>query len=413
MLAVSLFVPFVVLMLMQWRYRIAPVIAGLLLQQRQAAIAMVMLIGVATAVNLVFSIQERSIKFASARASDPFDLIIAAPGSQIDALLATVFLQPSALPLLEPAVLERVRRHASVSFASPIGFGDQVGSYPLVGTDSAMLNQLVAEQSTYRFTGLHEVYAGHEVSLSIGDKVYPSHGFNQAESVQHGTALTIVGRLPSTGTRWDRAVLAPMELLWQLHGLGGHTAALNDSSNGHSAHPGIPAIVVGADNAGALYQIRQQFNDADSMAFFPAEVLAKLHSVLGSMADVVQILTQLTQLLVVCAVLLSVFILMRSMASRFATLHALGAPVAYRFSFIWAYIAGLAIIGTLVGAILGGIGTYWLAAWLAQFTQFPIGVEMTLRDAIAVMVFLDVTLLLSCVPAWLVSRWQHSDLLIS
>jgi len=52
------------------------------------------LLGLATSDGLIVSLQEGALRAGPAAASDPLDFIIAAPGSQTDAFLATIFLQP-------------------------------------------------------------------------------------------------------------------------------------------------------------------------------------------------------------------------------------------------------------------------------------------------------------------------------
>lgn len=410
LLAGYLIWPVVILSLIQRRYRLAGIVAGLLRRHIQAAMAMVLLIALASAVTVVFSIQERAVKFGSARASDPFDLIVAAPASNVDVLLATIYLQPTALPLLSSDVLSSLRSHPDVAFAAPVGFGDRVAGYPLVGTTNAMLSHLADMPESTWFTAVDQAVVGNDVPLVIGDSVHSQHGHIDADAVEHDVDLVVVKRLPATGTRWDSAVIVPIESMWKMHGLG----VYNLAEAGVGRHtPGVPAIVVSAINTGALYQLRQQYNSDSSMAFFPAEVLSRLYTVLGSVAGVVRVLTLLTQLLVVLAVMLSVFILMRSMASRFATLHALGAPRIFRFSLVWAYVAILVMLGIVVGLFLGWVLAVLLADTLSAYMKVPVLPVLTFTEWKITAVFLDVTLLLAILPAWLVSRQQRSEQLFS
>ena len=73
-------------------YRPWPVIAAMLRRAAGTAILFTALIAVALALGLILTAQERGLRQASARAADPFDVIVAAPGSETTAMLASVFL---------------------------------------------------------------------------------------------------------------------------------------------------------------------------------------------------------------------------------------------------------------------------------------------------------------------------------
>src|SRR5918994_4355061 len=87
-----------------------PIVRAFLVRHRWAALAFVFLVaaGVSLAVALVS--QERALRTGSARAADRFDLLVAAPGSQTDFLLAAVFLRPGAgvVKLLPPSLTARL-----------------------------------------------------------------------------------------------------------------------------------------------------------------------------------------------------------------------------------------------------------------------------------------------------------------
>lgn len=412
-LIVLILLPLGILWGVQRQFRLMPVVTGLLRRHKQAATAIVLLIGLATAVTVVFTVQEKALKSGSAQAADKFDLIVAAPGSQVDGLLATVYLQPTALPLLPASVGAELRGQADVLFAAPVGFGDHAQGYPLVGTTGDLVSHLTNTVETAWFDRIDQALAGSETPFQIGDIIKAQHGHVSDDSHEHQDELRVVRRLPVTGTRWDHALIVPIEALWKMHGLGDF--ALNQQGGGDSSatesvlqQPGVPAYIVVARNTGALYSLRQQFNARDSMAFFPAETLSRLFSVLGSVADVVGVLTLLTQLLVGLAVLLSVFILMRSLSARFATLFALGAPASFRFCLIWTYAAVLIIAGTVLGLGLGWVGANGLASWLSHYTRVSVEPQLSLVNISLVALFLNAMLILACLPAWLVARQQHS-----
>ncbi len=386
--------PLLIIGLIQWRYRVVSVVTGFLRNHSQASLAMVILIAIATAINILFSIQEQAVRSGTAQASNHFDLIVAAPGSQIDALLATVFLQASALPLMSPDILYSLKAHPAVEKAAPVALGDTIQGYPLVGTTHELIADLAGVTDATDFTETFQIVAGSETPSQPGDTLFPQHSLDIDNSVEHaGAQFTVIRRLPPTGTPWDHAYMAPIEAIWQLHG--------------NLEKDRAPVIVVKATDTAALYQLRQQFNSNDSMAFFPAEVLYRLYDVLGSAGRVIKALTLGTQLLVVSAVLLGVFILMRSMATRFSTLHALGAPVGFRFCLVWVFASLLILAGVLSGVILGWLSAIGISRFLSGYLQLPVISWLSFTELIATALFFNATVVLATVPAWMVSRGQN------
>lgn len=105
LIAVSLTAPtvlFGVLILRGFRTRV--LVGALLRHYRWTNLCFVVLIGVSVGLGIAVLAQERALTHGTARAADKFDLVIAAPGSQMTAMLAAVFLRPAAVPLLDGAL---------------------------------------------------------------------------------------------------------------------------------------------------------------------------------------------------------------------------------------------------------------------------------------------------------------------
>ena len=100
------------------------------------------LIGLAVALGIAISAQERALRQGSARAADRFDLVVAAPGSQTDVLFSVVYLRPSAVELLSPAVVTKLLAEPKADFVAPVGFGDNFGGDPVVGTTAVFAQYL-------------------------------------------------------------------------------------------------------------------------------------------------------------------------------------------------------------------------------------------------------------------------------
>lgn len=376
------------------------------------------LIAVAVALGIAISAQERALRVGSARAADRFDLIVAAPGSANDVLFSVVYLDPTAVELLDPAVSVKALNEPRADFAAPIGFGDNHHGAPVVGTIAAFIEHLSGGLAEGRgFESVNEAVLGALTSGSMGDQLEIGHGHGHgggdadsygedAETEQH-EKVVVVGRMKPTGTPWDRAVIVPIEYNWVAHGLGsGH--ADGETRIGPpfdpARLPGIPAIVVKPESVSAAYGLRNLYRTAESTAFFPAEVLNGIYTIMGNVAQVMSALTVAAQTLVVAAILAGIFALLDLQRQRFAVLRALGAPARFIFATVWLYVTALIGAGALIGLPLGWAG----AALVSRLVAAQTGVSMTATvgrtELTLVAILLGVGMLLALVPAALVYR---------
>lgn len=284
-----------------------PVVRASILRNPFTVLLFTGLIALAVALGIAISVQERALRQGSARAADKFDLIVAAPGSQTDLLLSAVFLRPSAVELLSPALVEQVLTDPDARFAAPIGFGDSYRDSPVVGTIAPFVEHLSGGLGEGRlFAAEEEAVIGALVDAPIGasleirhgnaDEIGDADGYaaedhdhegdhdhahddghahdDHAHEDDHAHAdghdhahdghdpedehghdhaggdphvhgsVTVVGRMQPTGTPWDNAVIVPVEYVWSSHGMGtGH--APGDTHIGAPFAPGhVPGLPV-------------------------------------------------------------------------------------------------------------------------------------------------------------------------
>ncbi len=365
-----------------------PLVFAMLRRNGGTAAAFVLLIALSVGLSAAITSQERALRGGSARAADKFDLVVAAPGSQTDLLLKVVFLRPGSVPLLEGEPLRRLLAEPRAEFVAPIGFGDSYKGAPVVGTIPALVDHLADGRLDGRsFAGHEEAVVGAASPLAVGDTLQPTHGVGEeAEGGDHHPqTLTVVGKLPPTGSPWDRAVLVPIEFVWEVHGLGdGHGAPASGAfktlpraeeahaAGGEGQHdetrerigppfdlatlPGIPAAIVKPRSVAEAYGLRNAYRTTESTAFFPAEVLVELYELLGDIRVVMSGLAIATEVLLIAAILAGIVILMRLYRQRFAILRALGASRLYVFSVAWCFAFALVALGSLLGlAISAGL----------------------------------------------------------
>lgn len=397
-----------------------PVVAACLRRFRWTALAFTLLVAAGVSLAVALISQERALRTGSARAADRFDLIVVAPGSQTDALLTSVYLRPGAPKLLSPETTAWLLNDPRATFVAPLAFGDSHRGAPIVGTIPALIAHLSGGLAEGRvFASRTEAVVGAASPLALGATFRPTHGHGghgaEAENEnEHGIALTVVGRMKPTGSPWDRAIVVPVELVWAVHSLpDGHPKGEERIGPPFDPErtPGIPAAVVRPDSVATAYRLRSAYSTTESMAFFPAEALRGLYSVLGDMRRLMSLLAIVTQALVLLAIMASVLILFRLLSPQFVTLRALGAPRAYIFAVAWGFTASLVLAGTLLGLVSGYGLSFGISRWLAGETGIALAPTIGLTEvAIASLVF-AVGLVLAVLPAWLMQRQPLAEAL--
>jgi len=392
-------------------YAPGALVRAILWRFRWANAMFVLLIAISVGMGIGLLAQERGLRKGTAQAADKFDLIVAAPGSEMTMMLASVFLQPSDVPLLDGETYNEIANHESVQIAAPLAFGDSYGDAPIVGTTAAFARHLTDDRIDGRmWQTSSEALVGAFVPLAIGDTFTPVHGVGDAADMAHdGAALAVVGRMAATGTPWDRSILTPVESVWEVHGLAnGHAPERGDQIGppfDAEYFPGTPAIIVRAEALWANYALRSEFTrDAETMAFFPGAVLANLYRVMGDVRQAMSLMALVTQGLVAASVLLGLFILTRLFRRQVALLRALGAPARFIFAVIWSYGASLLAAGTALGLVFGYAAAAILSRIVTAQTDVLVKASVGWTEVHLVVGFLGVASLLSLLPAIVVVR---------
>lgn len=381
-----------------------PLVRAMLRRFRAVNAVFMALIAVSVALGIGLTAQERALRAGSARAAERFDLIVGAPGSEITLMLAAVYLQSSDVPLLTGAQFAEIAGTEGVTLAAPIAFGDSVQGVPVVGTTAEFITHLAGPLTEGRlFAAEFEAVAGAFAPVAPGDKFTPAHGQGHVEGEDdHDAEYTVTGRMAATGSPWDRAILVPVESVWEVHGLPNGHAPGNPAIGApfDAVHfPGTPAVLVRADSLGATYALKTRFTRADMMAFFPGTVLAQLHGVMRDVRSAMSLLALMTQGLVTVAVLAGLMILGRLYARHLALLRAIGAPRRFVFAVVWAYSAALIAAGAALGTALGWAAAQGISALITARTDVLVTARLGWTEVHLVAGFTTLTLLVALLPA--------------
>jgi putative ABC transport system permease protein len=360
-----------------------PIVIAMLRKSPWMTFAFVLLVALATALGVAMTTQEKALKRGSAKAADPFEMIVAAPASQTDVLFKTVFLRPGTVELLNQKTVAQVLSDRNVAYAAPLGFGDNHDGDPVIGTTSDLVLSVSggALQEGRMFATWEEAIVGSQSPLKIGDKFKSEHGHDEdsasmteaeGDNHEHDEELTVVGRMAPTGSPWDRAIVLPIEKMWTTHFLPpGHDKAAGEIL-GPPFDPAfvspVPAIIVKAKSIADAYGLRSEFRTSQSTAFFPAEVLIELYDLMGNIRVMMSALAVGTQILVIAAILTAIVILLRLQRKQFAILRALGAPRTYVLAAVWLYIVITVTMGAFGGVLLGWVLSFGVSQFVAEST---------------------------------------------
>lgn len=379
-----------------------------------------LLVATALALAVAVSVQERAIRQATARAAEPFPLLVGAAGSRTELLLAAVYARPAPLGLLPGSVLADLAASPRVRMAAPLAFGDSLGPHPVIGTSAALVARIARAGLRGRgFETEAEAVAGAATGLAPGDTFVPAHGLGpRADPAAHaGGTLTVVGVMAPTGTPWDRAILVPVEALWALHGLAtgrdpaGPEAGRIGPPWAAAFTPGVAAVVVEPESAAAAFRLRQDWRSEATQAFTPAEALAELHRLLGDAASLLRLVARAALALVLVAILAGSAALVRLERRQVAVLRALGAPPLYVALAVWGRLALLLALGVLAGLGLGLLGALGLSAALGAETGLALRPALGVAELRLALGAFGAGALLALLPAVLVWAAPVADAL--
>jgi putative ABC transport system permease protein len=391
-----------------------PVIMAAVVRHRITFLIFVILVAIATATGVGITAQEAALRNGSARAADKFDLVIAAPGSQTDVVLAAIYLRPGTVPLIDPKIVAQAFADPHAVIVAPLGFGDSLHGSPIVGTVAPFVDHLSGGRQEGRlFATETEAVAGAATPVTIGQTFRPEHGLHEddddegEEYHEHNTDVTVVGRMKPTGTPRDNSIIVPIELVWRVHGLPTGNAE-NETRIGPpfvaSRVSGVPAIIVKPDTLAAAYGLRNTYRTPLSMAFFPAEPLLRLYEVLGDIRELMSWMALATEGLVVLAMLAGVMAVLALHRRQFGVLRALGAPRLYIFLCVWGQIAFIAITGAVIGLALGTGAVLLISYMITHATGIVLPAEIGTNELLLVGGMILFGLLVSTIPAFVIHR---------
>ncbi len=183
----------------------------------------------------------RQVEEKFSQTSVGYELIVGAKGSPLQLVLNTVYHLGNPTGNLPYSTYELYRRNPFVSYAIPMGLGDNYKGFRIVCTTTEFFTKFnyakdrkfeLAEGRLFRDDELYAAVLGKEVAektgLKLGDKFVATHGLQESSGdvgKQHEhNQFTVVGILKKTGTPSDKAVYASLPTVWAIHEEEAHEA---------------------------------------------------------------------------------------------------------------------------------------------------------------------------------------------
>ncbi len=347
------------------------------------------------------------------RNSKGIDFVIGAKGSPVQLILANIFHLDNPTGNISLATVDSLRRmpvyRQMIKRDIPLSYGDFYKAYRILGTDTSyvsLYNGTISRGRLWRDP--FEVTIGAQVAarhnLGLGDTFWGSHGDGEGGKTHEGKNYKVVGILAPNGSVLDKLVLTPLESVWLVHELEEDQATTTDP-----AQREITALLVQKRSPMALFTLPRLINKQTSMQLAsPVIEVRRLQSLFDGWEAIVRGLA--IAIMVISG--LSVFImLLERLQDRnyeLALMRSMGASKGVLLQLLLLEGIILAILGGLLGIVLGKLGLWLIAQLFLETYQISISTWFVLTEAWLVGASILIGLLAALVPAF-----QASNLNIS
>lgn len=300
------------------------------------------------------------------------DLVIGAKGSPLQIVLSAVFQMDTPTGNIKLSQAQQFARSALVAQAVPVSMGDNVREARIVGTTPDYVRLYGATLAEGRlWTKPMEAVVGSSVARRLGMRpgqvFVGAHGLTGSSDLHKNSPYTVVGILKPTGAVIDRLVITDLASVWQVHehhDPDDHDEDAVDPSQPHERE--VTALLVKYRSAmGALMLPRQVSATPDLQAATPAIETARLFSLLGVGADVLQGVGAAILALAAIGFFIALFGAVSQRRRDLALLRALGARPSLLLAVVALEAALMGAAGGLVGVVAGRV----LAGFAAEVSR--------------------------------------------
>ena len=338
------------------------------------------------------------------------DLVVGAKGSPMQIILSSIYHLDVPTGNISWKQAQEVARHRTVKKTIPLALGDNHRGYRIVGTHHDYVAHYGARLAQGElWQAPLDAVLGSEVAaatgLAVGATFVGAHGLGgrAGEHMHEDKPYRVVGVLAPSGSVVDRIVLTDVASLWAVHA---DQHDIKDVARIAELLPDdekeLTALLVQYATPLAAAMLPRYINqNSDMQAASPAYETARLFNIIGVGVDVLRGFA----LVLVFAAGLSVFIALYNALNErrydLAVMRTLGASPARLMLLMLFEGLLLALVGAVLGIVLGHALTELLGFALAQAKQVTVtGWSWLNAELWLVVMALAVGTLAALLPAW-------------
>lgn len=287
-----------------------------------------------------------------------FEMVVGAKGSPLQLILSSLYFLDRPTGNIRYSALADVRSNRLVRAAVPIGLGDSIQGYPIVGTEALLFKwrrrgrpkPLFELAEGRMFERSFEAVLGAEVArktgLKVGDSFAGVHGMTAGAKAHDDFPFTVVGILDTSGMSVDRAAFATLDSVWKVH------EHPDDDPNEEKE---LTAILVSLQSIPMRWKFMDEMNaNTESMAASPLQEMQRLRNTMIRPLQRILLVVAALVILVACLAVLATLLQASEQRRRDrAVLRALGAFPVELFTLVLLEAMLTVLLGVALGWLLG------------------------------------------------------------
>jgi putative ABC transport system permease protein len=379
----------------------------------QTALSLILLsLGVATIVLLLLVVGQLEERMN--RDARGIDLVVGAKGSPMQLILSGIYHLDAPTGNVPLAAAQTLGKNRFVRKAMPLALGDSWKGYRIVGAGHEYPGHYGASTAEGRlWEKPMEAVLGAEVAAKTGARVGASfagaHGIGGEGDEHKEDPYTVVGILSPTGSVLDRLVLTGIESVWHVH--EEHQGPQDESDRkAMEADREVTVVLLQYASPLAAATLPRQINSQSELqAASPAVETARLFRIIGVGAEALRAFAIVLMIAAGLSVFIALYTALEERRYDLAVMRSLGASPRRLFGLLLLEGLALALLGALIGVILGHLFAALLGVWLQSQGQYPVsGLAWRDEELWLVGAALGVGFLAALLPAWRAYRTDVS-----
>lgn len=304
------------------------------------------------------------------------DLIVGARSGQLNLLLYSVFRIGEPTNNMRWDSYLKIAADPSVAWTVPLSLGDSHRGFRVLGTTPAYFEHyrygsdrtLTAQDGDFDFVERGAVLGANvaaSLGYTIGSQIVLAHGTGGVSFRQHDDyPFTVTAVLARTGTPVDDTVHVSLDAIDEIHN-GFSTRGVRRRNSERT----ITAFLVGLKSRLLAFQVQRQVSEFAAeplQAILPGVALARLWRMLGSMENVLRVISGLVLLSALLGMSTMFLASLRERRGEIAVLRTIGASPLFLFLMLELEALLIALLGFGVGVLLVGTASRVAQGWLRQ-----------------------------------------------